>query len=321
MRARYAMVVALMSLLAGCGRDRGPSDPEPLSPPSDVPAGAVFTVVSGETGDALPAVRIVVAGREYRTDDQGRVRLDAGVAAGTPLDAVGSAYLDRLTLVRSATETRFTLWPRRSPTGLDEELTRYLIYTSGAEGAVPGDQALERIVARSATLVVPAEVRADAAALATITEGAVRMTELTQGKVRYEVAERAPESSVPVEIVVNPGEEFFSQNALAVAFAQLTINSRDEITRTRIVFRELRYARRANVTHHELGHTLGLGHSPSTGDLMHCCSPKPEEMTPRERLAIYLAYQRRPGNRFPDNDRDSRSLAAGRTRVIVCGGR
>jgi hypothetical protein len=278
-------------------------------------------VASGETGVPVAAVRLVVAGREYRSDDEGRVRLEASVASGALLEATSAAYLDRQTLLRSAAETRFTLWPRRSPTGLDEDFTRQLIYTSGAAGAVIGDQALERIVVRSAALVLSAELKNDAVALANISAGAERMTELTQGKVRYELADRAPEDSVPVELAVSPGEDLFSRNAQAVAFAQLTLNSRGEITRARIAFRDMAYARRQKVAHHELGHTLGLGHSPFTGDLMHCCSPEPDEMSPRERLAIQLAYQRRPGNRFPDNDRDSRSQTAGGTRVIVCSGR
>ena len=316
MRAWPSVAIAL--LLAGCGKDGG-TLPDTVAPPSDLPAGTELTVVSGETSEALPAVRLMVAGREYRSDALGHVRLEAGVSAGTPMDVVGSAYLDRQTLARSAAETRFTLWPRRSPTGLDEDFTRRLIYTSGAEGSIAGDQALERIVARTAAVLVPPELKADAAALAMLTEGVARMSEVTQGKVRYELADRAPENAVPVELAVSAAEEFFSRNTQAVAFAQLTVNTRSEITRVRIVFKEMRFARRRNVAHHELGHTLGLGHSPFTGDLMHCCSPAPEELTPRERLAVQLAYLRRPGNRFPDNDRDSRSQSLGGTRVVVCG--
>jgi hypothetical protein len=316
MRARHAVAVAL--LLGGCGGS-GDDAPQPFTPLSDVPPGAFLTVTSGETGSPLEAVRMVVAGREYRSDGAGQVRLEAGAVSGALVDVISAAYLDRQTLVRSATETRFTLWPRRSPTGLDEEFTRQLVYTSGAEGSAAGEQTLERIVARSATLLLSPELRNDPAALSTLGAGAERMTEAVQGKVRYDLADRAPEGAVPVELAVSPAEDFFKGNAQAVAFAQLTVNSRGEIIRARIAFRELRYAQRRNVAHHELGHTLGLGHSPFSGDLMHCCSPAPEQMTPRERLAVQLCYQRRPGNRFPDNDRDSRSQSTGRTRVIVCG--
>ncbi|HEX6738300.1 MAG TPA: matrixin family metalloprotease, partial [Vicinamibacteria bacterium] len=317
MRSRRVILIAL--LLGGCGRSGDVSRPTPLAL-TDLPAGTVLTVASGETGSAVRGVRLVIAGHEYRSDDDGRVRLDAVAAGGALMDVDSDGYLARQTLVRSASETRFTLWPRLSPTGLDEEFTRRLIYTSGADGALPGEQALERIVARSVALIPTGELRADAVAMANLAAGADRMTDLTEGKVRYQIADRAPDGAVPVELVVNAKEEYFATNIQAAAFAQLTLNSRSEITGARIAFRDMSLAQRQKVAHHELGHTLGLGHSPFTGDLMHCCSPQTDAMTPRERLAVQLAYQRRPGNRFPDNDRDSRSQSAGgsSTRVIVC---
>ncbi len=75
------------------------------------------------------------------------------------------------------------------------------------------------------------------------------------------------------------------------------------------------------VTNHELGHTLGLEPSPHTDDLMNCCSVTPTVFTLRQRTVIDLAYQRRPGNAFPDNDRASTAQARGRIRVIACGAR
>jgi hypothetical protein len=43
-----------------------------------------------------------------------------------------------------------------------------------------------------------------------------------------------------------------------------------------------------------------------------------EEPSPREALAMRLLLLRRPGNRFPDNDRDVSGSSATRRETIVC---
>ena len=175
---------------------------------------------------------------------------------GVPLDALGGGFLDRQTLLRSPAETRFTLWPRTSPTGLDEDLTLNLIYLSGREGASPGDQVLERVVAPAVALVPASDIREDPEASAVLEEGARLVTDATLGKVLYRV-EPAATQGVTVDLKGDPQDPVFSENPRTVAFARVITNSRDEIVRARIVFREMRYARRPNVVHHEIGHTLG----------------------------------------------------------------
>src|SRR5262245_5377487 len=163
---RLWIPVPLVALLAaGCGSD-SPSAPSLAMPPASGPpvgtgigAGMVLSFTGAETGQVVTDATVTVAGRPYASDAAGHVVLDQGLTVGSPMDIAAPGMLDRQTLLRSSTTT-FTLWPRTSATGLDEDYTRQLVYTWD-KNAGPGASPLYRLSGAQAVLVPSAALMSD----------------------------------------------------------------------------------------------------------------------------------------------------------------
>src|SRR5260221_13051192 len=95
-------------------------------------------------------------------------------SASAELDIGAAGYLERQTAVSS---NRLTLWPRLSPTGLDEQATARIVYGCGAAGCATGAEVLVRLPLGTAVFVPSSEIRADPAAMQALEEGARRLTE------------------------------------------------------------------------------------------------------------------------------------------------
>ncbi len=264
--------------------------------PKEEPPGPL-TFVSGETQQPVAGAHVVLAGKVYLTDDSGRVFVDATASA---LDVEAPGFLLRQALLAP---TRFTLWPRVSPTGLDEEATGRMVYGCNATGCPTGGDPLVRLATRTAVIVPSTVLMADEQAREALEEGARLLTAATEGAVTLRVSATPQPGAATVTAGVDPGDAaILAQGAGAVTRREL--NGRSEIVRASVAFRNLDLARRLPLVLHELGHTFGLGHSPRVGDMMW---NGPEiynqfDYSPRERLAMALMLQRSPGNRYPDID-------------------
>ncbi len=294
------------------------SSPTPISgDPTVLAAGTSLSVVAGDTDLPVAGVTIHVGAGTYLTDGGGRVVLTERIPVNSPIDFVSPTILDRLTVVRSASTTKFVLWPKTG--ALDEAYTRTLVYTPTTDDAF-STTALKRIsrTVTSAVVVPSLALQADGEAMAMHQAAAAEMN-LVQDRVRYSIASAKPATTATtlvIETLLDPQDPRCGETTRG--FAHLpTIG--DEITLAAIVFCRPDAARTATVLH-ELGHTFGLRHAPESSEVMFASFTLGRATTfgPRERATMRMMLERPAGNLFPDNDRSVRSTAVRRDEVIVC---
>ncbi len=317
-----AVAAALLSWVGACGGS-SPGRPSAATPvatpdPTALNAGATLTAVSGETGEAVAGARMVIAGRTYEADGRGQVTLADRTPFGSLVDVIAPGFLDRQTLLRAGTSGRFVLWPRRPGSGLEEEFTREIVYTSGVLNPPPsGSSPLERLRLGTVQVyvVISDEIKGNDQADLMHQSAVATLNAALAGRVVYALAPTRPPSGVIFDARVDPGDPLCHQGALA--YTQLRLPS-GEITGGQVVYCSLDVARSPAVTH-ELGHTVGLQHSPYHLELMfrYAVPWQSTEFSRREALMMALLLERRGGNRFPDNDRDVPEGANG-TVTIVC---
>lgn len=310
---RHAALVLLLAGLTACGGGSSLPGAPSASQGSTVASPGRLTFVSGETQSPVASATIVIDGRRYTTDAEGQIILDAAHDRGSVLDVQASGFLERRTLLSS---DRFTLWPSRSPTGLDEDQTARMVYTCAS-----GCEAMLRVLSDNVIVVPSAELATDPLAMESHRVAAERLSSATGGAVSLSIVPPGTAFGVYATTSVDPTDPaIVSMGAGAVTRRRL--GWQGEIVEAAIVFRSVALARRSALVMHELGHVFGLGHSPRVGDVMW---NGPElynatDFSPRERLAVGLMLQRRPGNRFPDSDGVITTAAASSlSTTLACG--
>ena len=197
-------------LLGACGGGHSPAAPTAPAvsvatpPPDSLSPGAVIQVVSAEDAAPIDGAAVTIAGKSY-TSAAGRITLQERVALRSEVGILAGGMLERRTLVRDAAMSSFALWPTRSPTGMDEGYTQALVYTSD------GDFSPLRRLMRGTTrvaVVLSAELRTDAEAVAAHQEAADRMTAASGGRVAYALATQAPASGAWVEVKLGSGDPY-----------------------------------------------------------------------------------------------------------------
>jgi hypothetical protein len=315
--------------MSACGGGRGPAAPAPVQT-QDIAAGTVLTIVSGDTKRPVTGARVTVAGHGYTTDGAGELRLGEAVPRGSLVDIVAAGFLDRQTTMRSPEATRFSLWPRTSAAGLDENATAELVYTPGAfccPAETLARQPLRRVrpTIGSFTLVLDARYRGDAGVRAAIEEGASLAGRASGARVVFMPADTA--AGPHIDITTGPDPE---NRPNVAAFAERDLDAQGYITGGRVVFVIEEYLRGrqsqrvvATIVAHELGHMLGLGHSSIPGVMSvfggtatnYAFFAANRDFSPVEKLVLDLMYDRRSGTRFPDNDREAAASSARRERI------
>ena len=322
MRARVAALLAA-ALVPACGSERAtaPTPPRPSPSPRGIAAGAVVSLVRGDSGAPVPGAQMTVAGRTYQADAEGRVRIDDAAEPGALVDVVAPSILDRQTLVPSAPLSTLVLWPRTTPTGIDEAFTTTIVYTGATlTGAGPPGQAPLTRFATSVTqvAVVPTpEILGDPHAHAAVIEGVGRLNRASRGAITFSLSPAAPASGPAIAYRVGPGDPFCIDRVLA--FTSLNLRA-GEILGGEIVFCRPQSAHDVRLAVHELGHAFGLNHSEDPRDMMFrtFVASHAADFRPREAEVMALVMTRRAGNRFPDSDRTATASNALDTAVVAC---
>ncbi len=320
---KRALVALPLLLWFGC-TDTGPSSPTTVrrdlgaaDTAQGIVPGSTVQIVSGESGQPVGGARVVIAGREHVSDAAGQLTVAQLAPNGATLDIEATGFLNRQTLIRRGERTTFELWPSRSPTRLDADYTRVLVYESASISGGGAVEPLDRpdIDTARVAIVPTVAILRDPRAMQALRDAASEITDAVGGTIVYAVGE-AP-GSVPIQLRIEPrNESIVDENLRAFTRCWMT---RLVITRCDIVYRDVEVVR-SNTTLHELGHTFGLNHSPDRSEIMGIRRLRsPHGFSPRERLVMKLMLKRPPGNLFPDNDRQAPALRAlGETSRIVC---
>jgi hypothetical protein len=301
---------ALAALLAAaCGGSPAGPTPPPVTEPH-FPAGTAFTFTFGETGAPVPGASVTLTGaapdgpfeETYVTNGAGQFALDRAVlhSPAPTLDALAAGFLLRETYVRSGDQTAFTLWPRTSPTGLDEDFTKAVVYTPalcptqalGGRGLFRLDPSTTHVtVVLDSTLQTAADEAKHLAAIGLINDALA-------GAIVYSLSTVAADPE-GVEFRATVGGSACGDGK--AAFVSLRADGPlGTITGGTIFYCSQSYSSRTVL--HELGHTYGFQHSASPSDVMFCAGGN-TVFSPREELAMRLIRQRPGFNAWPDDDR------------------
>jgi hypothetical protein len=310
---RAPFVIAVVVSMTACGG--GGSTTSPTSVPSPTTVSSV-TVVSGESLQPVAGARVVVGGQQVTTDAQGRAGFSA-TAPATPVDVLAAGHLDSQSqLDRRDANGRLTLWPQTSPTGLDPDFTRELVYTGSDQGLQPEGTGvfLRRWPASVTQVQIVVQGPADGAyetmdptAVAVLGRAAAEIGAATGGALVYN-APVFTGSSRPgfLHVRIQPGSPRCSGDGAAFWDLPNAVGEGGTVT-----FCGASGPRDFQFVVHLLGHTYGLNHTSGPQDVMYQGNRRVETFSARERLAMQLMLQRPRGTRFPDNDRQALAQSEG----------
>lgn len=319
--------------LAGCGGGSAPTAPA-APPPTGWAAGQVLQIVSGLDDAPVAGATLILGGRRLPGDSEGRVTLDGPAPDFSPIDVIAPGFLDRQTSVRTEDGARITLWPRETASGLDEQTTAELVYTEAASccPASAGNFAHSTLThvaptIQAFTIVLAPEYVSDEWIGPAVRDGAALATRTAAGRFSFTVGDAT--TGPRIRVIPVPANSTV-QNAVAYAQISLSggyiVGGDIVIVDTSYFSRQRPYSYSVSVIAHELGHLMGFEHSTLPGVMSVVGGygmgfqyfTEHGDYSPTEKAVLQLLYRRRPGNRFPDNDRGPQGASGRSSYIVVC---
>lgn len=297
---KRSLMVAFGLFGAACGITSTSPTSTATATPTPAPTSTALsslTFTSTVTAVPVPGALVVVAGNTYTTNTDGVITLSTPAGSGATIDASAPGYLDRATLVGSA--STLTLW--QIPAGADVNFVRQLAYNRGGTPEV-----LWRPTAAVVYLRLTGELASDPEARAAHVRAAAMATAMTGGKVTVVLGDPVG-AGVVVTLLINAANQgtatFLTQSGGAISLA-------------RVEYSNVAGARDPRVVAHELGHVLGFGHAPSGLMCPNACGA--DDFSPTDQSVYLSMLQRRPGTAPPDNDRALGARSEGSVSVFTC---
>jgi len=304
---RRAVLTALPTVMSGCGGN-GLREEEAPAQVQFTPVGANgadkhdLTIVSAET--QKPIVGAKVWGpfeNDFFTNERGEVTFVT--SEGAPLEINAPGYLKRETSF-SAKRTTISLWP---VVAQEEQYFRDLLYYKG-----------ELRVLRASSVAVLFSNVSDNRIVDAHAKAASLIERVFDGAIGFRVGSR--QGDVVINVSVNHADVEFTKNPMWGGYTSLTVTS-GVIKSGVIVYRDIQRA--IDLAHHELGHTLGLGHVSASGAWM--MDPNnyylASDFHETEKSAIRFGIARQPRWQPMDNDRDLPGVqiaSVGTPHIIGC---